>query len=285
VKISIVGYTGFIGKHLHGRFKDKGSVNAFNTVELPFNSKELNPRIRNQDVIYWVASSVRPNSSQSNLDRIESELYGWSNFLKLLQPAPPKKLVFLSSGGCVYKAGIPPFSETNATEGTNAYGKLKVEMEEILQESKIPFTILRVANVYGPGQPVGRGQGVIAEWANSIALNEPLPLFGSSSIKRDFVNVDDVCDAIEAAARFDCDSIFNVGSGEAIALKDLFTLFKKITGLNLQLAQSESREIDREIYFLDISHAKNSLNWEPKISLEDGLRIVLRERGIPPHQW
>lgn len=282
MKISIVGHTGFIGQHLHKRLKDNHEISGFNSVELPFRAKDLNPKIRNQDVIYWLATSVNPNTAEADSAQIELELEGWDRFLNLLQAAPPKKLVFLSSGGCVYKAGIPPFSENSPTEGTNAYGKLKIQMENLLLRSKIPHTILRVANVYGPGQPIGRGQGVIAEWTSSIAMNRPIPLFGSSSVKRDFIFIDDVCDAIQVGARYLNDSIFNIGSGKAVALQDIYELLREITNLNLRLVRYESRKIDREAYFLDISKAIHLLNWEPKITIDRGLRIVLDEKGLFP---
>jgi UDP-glucose 4-epimerase len=278
--ISVVGYTGFIGRHLHNRLKGKHDISGFNSSELPFYVNELNPKIKNQDVIYWLATSVNPNSAEDHSAEVSFELESWSKFLKLLLAAPPKKLVFLSSGGCVYKDGPPPFLENSPTEGTNAYGRLKLEMEHVLRESKIPYTILRVANVYGPGQPIGRGQGVIAEWTNSIAANEPLPLFGSSTVKRDFIYLDDVCNAIEAGSKYMDDSIFNIGSGKAVPLQDLYSLLKEITGSDLKLAQYGSRKVDRETYYLDISKATHGLNWKPKVSMEHGLRIVLDERGV-----
>ena len=228
---------------------------------------------------------MNPNTAEDRASQVSFELESWSNFLRLLLAAPPKKLVFLSSGGCVYKDGPPPFSENSPTEGTNAYGRLKIEMENVLRESKIPYTILRVANVYGPGQPIGRGQGVIAEWANSIAVNEPLPLFGSSSIKRDFIYLDDVCNAIEAGSKYMKDSIFNVGSGKAVPLQDLYSLFREITGSDLKLAQYGSRKVDRGTYYLDISKANHELNWKPKVSMEYGLRMVLNEKGVVLSQW
>lgn len=280
MRVAIVGNTGFIGGHLQKRFIHIHELELFNSSFPVLNSGRLNNKLDGIDVVIWAASKNNPRIALESPELVDQELGSWKAFLEALLDAPPKKIIFLSSGGCVYDQGNPPFFENQLAFGTNSYGRLKIEMEDALKESGLNYLIFRVANVYGPKQPVGRGQGVIAEWINSFSSNRPLSIIGSEESRRDYLYIDDLSRAIALGLNIDYSTTLNIGSGTSTSLNELFALFEKLSGKNLEKNHLSGREIDRDAYFLEISKAKEVLNWTPSYSLENGLKVCLDAKNI-----
>lgn len=69
--------------------------------------------------------------------------------------------------------------------------------------------------------------------------------------------------------------VYNLGSGVGTSLRELVGILSKIAGKDLDYVQSPARVSDRAGYFLDISKIKTDLGWEPKVSIEEGLRRCL----------
>jgi UDP-glucose 4-epimerase len=282
LKIGIVGSNGFIGKNLCAYFKsagtdfiDLGRVKIANELDTKRDSS-----IGLVDSIIWTASTVNPKNAEIASDLVKIEITNWKLFLdyvKALQNLESKeiRIVFLSSGGCVYDAGIPPYFVGDSTCGINEYGKMKVAMERLLIDSQMPYTILRIANAYGPDQPFGRGQGVMAEWNNSLRNQQSLKVFGSTNKIRDYIHIDDVVKAINLAANLQNSAILNVGSGEGVRLEQVMYFYKKHFGKNIDFQFTPDRKIDRQGYWLDIHKTQEMLKWNPCIELESGIKKML----------
>src|SRR5262249_41635234 len=131
-----------------------------------------------------------------------------------------KRIVFVSSGGTVYGAAKEiPTPETAPTDPITAYGigKLMIEKYLALHERLhgLSFRVLRVANPFGPFQQSDKGQGLIAALLARALRGEPIEIWGDGSVVRDYVFVEDVIDALQAAARDEsAERIFNIGSEE-----------------------------------------------------------------------
>jgi UDP-glucose 4-epimerase len=273
--IGVVGSKGFIGSELVRHLDELGyRVLPFDSNNRPFsNTLGLNRSISFCDTLIWCASRVTPYSAEANPNALRSELSEWKSFISSLEALPISPfIIFLSSGGCAYEAGTPPFSEHNLARGSNQYGKHKIALEEYLQQSALEGSILRLANVYGPTARTGRGQGVVTEWFNSI-LNGTSPLvYGPMDSVRDYVYIDDVLRAIHQSVIRKEDSTFNISSGTPTSLNEIWEIIKFISCTKLNLEAHGSRTVDRMDYYLDISKAKKYLDWEPQISIEDGLK-------------
>jgi len=277
--IAIVGSNGFIGKHLCQYFLGRSyKIRRFDS-RFPFDltKSQVLRDLEGIDIIIWAASRVNPMIAEKSPEITLDEYQSWVDTLALLKLAKwDGKLIFLSSGGSVYDSGITPYKETDGASGSNAYGKLKSKMESELQVSGLHYIVLRVANVYGPFQKLGRGQGVLAEWLNCFKNNAPLLVFGSENSYRDYINVLDVCRGIESVFNIDFSDTFNLGSGVATSLGDLLKIFKDCAGKEIEVIEHASREYDRHGFFLDLRKFQMHTNWEPTVDLATGISRLLK---------
>ncbi len=283
-KISIVGPHGFIGQHLVSALSVGASLELYPRSRSIFENDcevRLSQQFLESDVIFWLASSVTPRSAEIYRLDTEREQIQFRKFVSALESSHNEysspKVVYLSSGGCIYTEDSPPFDESRESAGLNAYGKHKKSMEELLQKSKLNHLILRVANIYGSGQPIGRGQGVIAEWVNSISENLPINVFGRLDLKRDFLYIDDLVSALRLCVDSQSIGIINIGSGYSTSLEEIKMTIELILGRKLTVNRIAPRTFDRLEYYLDISKAKLCLSWEPKVTLKQGLTTLLKD--------
>jgi UDP-glucose 4-epimerase len=278
-KIVIVGGRGFIGRSLSKKLEISGQeVLILDRLNPAVSSNELSKQIEGANTVVWLAARVNPILAELRPDLIELEISEWRVFLSLLQAHNiSAKVVYLSSGGCVYSDSKTPFTELSQAHGINEYGRLKVRMEESLQVTELPFTILRVSNVYGHGQPHGRGQGVIAEWGNALKTRKNLKVYGPLNSFRDYIHIDDVCEAIIQVIKLeDQRHVFNLGSGIPTHLGEILEIFLSIGIDPNQISHDQKRTFDRSGYYLDISKLTGALNWKPKIPIMLGLKAILQ---------
>ena len=140
-------------------------------------------------------------------------------------------------------------------------------MEEILRDSGLQRTVLRKSNVFGPNQPISRGQGVISEWMHSIKHGLALTLYGPDEISRDFIFVEDLIAALTKCISIKQEAaIYNVGSGVISTLKQVLIILQGVTKIAFQVNNLPKRSIDRIAIELDISLAKIDLSWKPGYS-------------------
>ena len=279
--IAIVGSNGFIGKNLCQYFlRHSYEIRQFNSRS-PFdlNDSLLLSELESIDAIVWAASRVNPTIAEKSPELALEEYQSWVDTLRLLQLANWKgKLIFLSSGGCVYDSGISPYKETDGAKGSNAYGRLKSQMESELQISDLKYTIFRVSNVYGPFQRHGRGQGVLAEWLNCFDNDIPLIVFGNESNYRDYINVLDVCKGIHSIFDIDGSDTYNLGSGIGTTIEKLLKVFKHCAGQDIDVIYHSNRDIDRNGFYLDVEKLKKTTNWKPTVDIEVGISSLFETR-------
>ena len=282
MKVAIIGDTGFIGSRLvdHLTSRDLKTI-GFNSSNRPISSSgNLIHEVTASDGIVWAAGRINPTIAQSDLQLADEEYDEWCCFIDQLEKSDfcklGKKIVFLSSGGCVYDYSDNPLNEEAPAFGSNQYGRAKLKMESRIQKSELNYTILRVSNVYGPGQKTGKGQGVIAEWLRSSKSGEPLRVFGKLEDARDYLHVDDLCNAILVSIHNSFSGVLNVGSGVPTTLKQLVEIFTNVLGSDVKIEVQPSRDSDRKNYSLDISMAFSILGWEPNIEISLGVSDLIR---------
>ena len=278
-EVSIIGSNGFIGSSLVSFLqKENKKLQLFESESTYIDDfGQLKENIANSEIIVWCASKVNPISAQNNSELVKDEIEIWKNFVKYIARNSDKspELIFMSTGGCIYSGENPPFREDAEANGSNIYGKMKSDMEKILITSGLKYKILRVANVYGPGQPSGRGQGVIAEWVNRIRNAEPIEIFGNLENSRDFLHVQDLNLAISQLIKISGNQILNIGSGKATKLNELLQIFNSKSNSKIEVAYSDARTVDRSEYWLDISKMRQLTTWQPRINLKSGILEIL----------
>ena len=150
----------------------------------------------------------------------------------------------------------------------------------------IRYSIARITNPYGPGQPQGRtAYGIINRMIHLAIANGVLTIYGDGLQQRDYVHVDDVADALIAIATSDAADgrLYNVASGTGISLIDLARQITSIAGAG-RIEHVEwpalAAQIETGDFIADVSRIHDELGWQPRISLRDGLeRTVSFYRG------
>ena len=282
-KVLVVGASGFIGRALTDDLRKDFEVigvsgrHSWESIEiqaLKFGSIKK---------VFWCASAANPIQAENQpalvLDEIRSLQKLVSNIKSDANNELPK-IIFLSSAGCTYTSSILPFKETYVAQGTNAYGRMKIKQEEILSASGIPHLILRIGNVYGPGQLAGRGQGLIANLVEKYLYSEPVEIFGDISSSRDYIYISDVIKAIVGLS-LKSEGVFNIGSGSGTSIKDLLEIFEFVSGSSLRVIRLGQRVSDRYSYYLDISKIKSEINWIPEVAFPNGIKSTIESWKNP----
>jgi len=191
-----------------------------------------------------------------------------------------KKVVFAGSGGTLY--GTPkqiPTKESSAQHPESPYGVAKKAVGDYLHYYKeiqgLDYTILALANVYGPRQDPHGEAGVVAIFAGRLLAGETPTIFGDGNQTRDFVFVDDVVDAFARARSAGSGLLANIGTGTETTVNDLFATMARLTafGEPAEYAPARPGELPRSA--LDPALAGAELGWKPLHPLEDGLDRTL----------
>lgn len=304
MNILVIGGTGFIGQHLCGALADDHRVFLFarhspinQLASSPGNSQQLilgditqsysvDNACANIDCIVYLASTVIP--STSNLDPvfdIQSNLVGAVNVLNAAIKNKVHRLVFLSSGGTVYGRGSgASLKETDLEFPLCSYGIIKLATEKYIHMFHdlhgLSYSILRVSNPYGPGYRLDKPHGAVGFFVEKILNEEPIDVWGDGTVERDFVYIKDVVDAIKKAIYTDSKSLLvNIGSGVSTSLNDLITLIGIEAAKFPIIRYLPARSFDVQKSLLDISAAKEILNWSPEIKLSEGIALTLKERS------
>ncbi len=275
-KILITGSGGFVGKNLIRFLKDY-SFQIIETKDKSFDLKlnESWEQIEKCDyLIHLAGKSFVPNSWEEPAKFIENNILLITNALEYCK-VNKTKLIFLSSylyGNCKKL----PIKENSPIEATNPYALSKLLSEKLCYFYKNNFQvnniILRVFNLYGPGQPKDY---LLSKITNQVK-NENIIKVDSLSPKRDYVYIDDLCSAIVKAINYKGDeNIFNIGSGKSYSVKEIIDFIQNIYGTSFDIKEKEiirKNEILNTI--ADINLAKKELGWFPIYDLKEGLKKI-----------
>lgn len=179
---------------------------------------------------------------------------------------------------------VPLASSAAQTEPrpTNIYAATKLAQEHILAAwaaaHDANLSVLRLQNVYGPGQSLTNSYtGIVALFARQACERRALEVYEDGRIVRDFVYVDDVVEALFAAiARPAIESrCLDIGSGIPITIHELARQVAAICDAPEPVVVGKFRDGDVRAAQCDIEPAKTELDWRPKWSIDEGLRALL----------
>jgi UDP-glucuronate 4-epimerase len=193
----------------------------------------------------------------------------------------------LASTGSSYGAVTPvPFQETAAADRPLAPYPASKRAMELFAHSyahlwKLPITILRFFNVYGPH---GRPDMMPWKWAQQIHRGEPITLYNNGRLKRDWTYVDDIVDGFLAALdRPFAYEIINLGCGCPVENTRFVEVLEELLGRKAKIIDTPCPPSEPTITYADTAKAKELLGYEPKVGIEEGLaRFVnwLREERL-----
>jgi UDP-glucose 4-epimerase len=183
-----------------------------------------------------------------------------------------KKIIFASSAA-VYGDSSIAVTENSETNPLSPYGASKLLAENKIKEmaeNNLNYVILRIFNVYGKRQNK-QYAGVISNFAENISKDKPLVIYGDGLQTRDFVSINDVVDAFDAAVKTKSSGVYNIASGKSIPVKELAEMFCDITGKKIQIRFKPAKKEDIRYSMVNISKAQKELGFSPKVNLKDGL--------------
>jgi len=274
VRCLVLGAGGFLGSALCVALRDQGAVvHAYGRglsaappnggalwTEATFeDAPALAAALRGQELVFHLLSSSLPESSNRNpAADVVAQVVPSILLLELCRAARVRKVVFASSGGTVY--GIPavvPTPEGAGTAPITAYGINKLMVERYLELFRhlygLDYHVLRIANLYGPGQSPFKKQGVVAAMLHRALSGFAIELWGTGEVTRDFIHVDDVSNAFMAAAQYDGPHrTMNVGSGQGRSLNQLVADVRDVLRQPaLEVVRKSARAADVPVSVLD----------------------------------
>jgi UDP-glucose 4-epimerase len=317
----ITGGLGFIGSNLAVRLANLGARVTLVDAMIPeyggnlFNIEPVRDRVtvnfsdvcdrlamnwlvKGQDFVFHLAGQVSHVMSMTDpFADIEFNIKGTAVVMEAVRQHNPRaKVVFTGTRGQYGPATQLPVSEMAPTNPKAIYEVSNLTAEKIIQvyhqTHGIPAVMLRLTNIYGPRGQMKHSQYGVVNWFVRQALDgEPIRVFGTGRILRDFVYVDDCVEAILAAAGCDdaVGEIFNVGWDRPTSFLELArTLARLCPGCTWHFAPFSPERAAQEPgdYYSDITKIRTVVGWEPRTDLEHGLRETLDYcRQYRHHYW
>ena len=130
--------------------------------------------------------------------------------------------------------------------------------------------IVRIFNTYGPRMRLGDGR-VVPNFITQALRGEALTVYGDGSQTRSFCFVDDLVEGIVRLLRSDCTQPVNLGNPHELSVREFAETIIQLTGSSSPIAFKPLPVDDPKVRQPDVSAARQILDWEPRVSLEDGL--------------
>lgn len=299
MKCLILGGAGFIGSNLAAHLLERGvQVSVMDSqperlaamqARLPKlvchcgsaeQSTFLAEIISGQDVLVYLIHTTIPSVSEEDpgYDAV-SNIRMLLAVINAAGKAGVRRIVQSSSGGTVYgRANSVPISESHPTDPLCAYGISKLAIEKYVRlycsRLDIESVVLRVANPFGPGQALRAAQGAVSVFLGRMMNGEPIEIWGDGNVVRDYIYIQDVVEAFEAAALKPLNEphpVLNIGTGVGTSLRELIEILESVSGLRAEVSYRPARALDVPTNVLDIRYARQLLDFAPRFSLRDGL--------------
>jgi UDP-glucose 4-epimerase len=296
----ITGGAGFLGAALsnrlvrqghHVRVLDDLSTGNPNSLspDIHFSRGDINDRpklwtlLQDIDCVYHLAARVSvPESILFPRDYNQVNVGGTATLMEAARDAGTPRVILASSGAIYGNQAGPLMSEAMMPNPGSPYAVSKLSAEWYVRTigalSGIETLCLRIFNAYGPGQRIPPSHApVIPNFIRQSMQNGTLVFHGDANQTRDYVYVDDVVNALVAAASVQGVNgrVINVGSGTETSIRDLAKVVIGITGgdpeevYNTRISGGVSRMC------ADISLAREKLDYMPLVPLEMGVRLTL----------
>ncbi len=298
-KVIITGGAGFIGSYLaeylikkknysitivdnleNGSIKNiKDIANKVKFIKADISKKGNWDKIfKNTHTVFHLAALSDIVPSIENPEKyFAANVQGTLNILSVVKKYNIKKLVYSASSSCYGLNKNYPTKETTVSKPVYPYALTKKIGEDLVMHwSKIyniNCTSLRLFNVYGPRVRNLNSYGAMfGVFLSQKLANKPLTVVGNGKQSRDFTYVTDVCEAFYKVSinKKTFGEIYNVGTGKSVTINKIVDL------LNSKSIHLPKRPGEPDKTHADVSKIKKEIKWKPKISIEDGVNIMLK---------
>lgn len=270
--VVVTGHRGFIGQHLVRALKAKCKEVILPDGDVK-NAKSWGHAF---DVVYHLAAAMPGQFAKEPCRGFSVNVDGT---LQVLEACRKQKaqMVFVSTCG-VYSPGISgAVSEEDLLKPPSPYAQSKL-MGEMLCRSyaehlNVPSIVLRLFNVYGAGQQ----PPFLIPYLIQCALHKKQALVKHLHSERDFIDVSDVIQALlKAACATPSFGVYNIGWGKTYSVQQVLNLLGDLLERPIDWACDATVADPQPSIYADIECAKRELGWYPKITLDQGLRELIR---------
>jgi UDP-glucose 4-epimerase len=298
----ITGAAGFLGSALANRLAREGhQVRGLDDLstgdpqslspDVMFTRGDVNDRpklwtlLQDVDCVYHLAARVLV---------AESVLYpreyngvnvgGTVSLMEAMRDVGVRRVVLISSGAVYGDQSVQPLKETAPLNPRSPYAVSKLCAEYYVRTIgdlwNIETVSLRVFNAYGPGQHLPPSHPpVIPNFLRQAVRGGTLVIHSDGSQTRDYVYIDDVVNAMVAAAtaRTVNRIVINIGAGTETSVRELANLVLKVTNSNAEVIINPRTDPGVSRMCADLTLAREKLGYQPRVSLAEGLRLTLEK--------
>jgi dTDP-glucose 4,6-dehydratase len=304
-KVLVTGGCGFIGSNFIKHMLEEYDYNIYNVDKLTYAGKTTNlggwighhnyhfiqgdinnywfirhiiDKFEIDTIINFAAETHVDRSIESSDEFIQTNINGTHTLLKMLHEFPIEKFIQISTDE-VYGTLTEedePFTEDTPLAPNSPYASSKTSADllcrSFYETYKYPIVITRCSNNYGPNQYSEKLIPLMIEKAKN---NEKLPVYGDGRNIRDWIHVQDHCEAIDVVLhKGEIGEVYNIGGEcEKRNIEIVNTIVDNLSG---EIEYVEDRKGHDWRYAMDISKIKNELGWKPTIKFEEGIGELLK---------
>jgi UDP-glucose 4-epimerase len=315
VKVLVTGGGGFIGSNLGRALVQRGDEvrvldnfstgNRTNLAELANEVEVVEGELRSYERVHAATRGVEvvfhqgalpsvPRSVQDPLTTGAVNVEGTLNVLLAARDEGVRRIVFASSSSVYGNSGDLPRIESSNPDPISPYGVSKLAAERYCVSFSRVYALetvaLRYFNVFGPNQdPTSQYSAVIPRFLTAIADGRPVSIYGDGGQQRDFTYVDNVVEAnlLAAEAKDASGAVLNIATGRPTSVNQLADVIGTLLDRTVEREQHPARAGDVRDSWADIGRAREVLGWEPRVSLETGLRLAAEafvSRSVPAQE-
>lgn len=306
-KLLVCGAAGFIGRNMAEYFAENEAFDVYGTYfqERPLdnpkikmmeadltNKKDVERALRDMDIIIQAAATTSGAKDITEKPYYHVTDNALMNSL-LLRAAFENNLAHFIFFSCtvMYQSSDTPLSENDFDANEEmvpkyfGVGWTKVYIEKMCEfYSRIgntKYTVIRHSNIYGPYDKFDLEKSHVFGATMTKVMTSPpggeVVVWGEGSEARDLLYVSDLVDFVEKTIEKQSSQfgLYTVGLGEAVSVSDLVKKIIEQSGKNLRISYDTTKPTIKTSLYLDCSKAKRELGWEPKISLQEGIRKTM----------
>jgi len=300
-RVLVTGGGGFIGSNLVRGLLERGDqvrvLDNFSTgnrgnlvglddVEIVEGELRSYERVHNATrgvelVFHLGALPSVPRSVQDPLTTSAVNVEGTLNVLLAARDEGIRRVVFASSSSVYGNSGELPRVETANPDPISPYGVAKLAAERYCVSFSRVYPLetiaLRYFNVFGPNQdPRSQYAAVVPRFISEAAAGRPVPIYGDGSQSRDFTYVANVVEAtiLAADAADGSGAIVNVATGRSVTVNELADAVGEVLARPVEKHYRDARPGDVSHSWADVRAAEALLGWQPRVTLEEGLRLT-----------
>ncbi len=307
MKYLITGGAGFLGSALANRLaRDGHQVRVLDDLstgdpqvlspDIYFSRGDVNDRpklwslLQDVDCVYHLAARVSvPESLLYPREYNTANVGGTVTLMEAMRDVGVRRVVFISSGAVYGEQINQPVKEDAVPNPRSPYAVSKLASEYYVRTIGglwgIETVSLRVFNAFGPGQHAPAAHApVIPLYLRQAQQEGTLVVHGDGNQTRDYVYVDDAVNAMAAASIAPAinNLVINVGSGVETSMRELVRLVIAITGSHPEVVYNPRTEGGVSRLRADLTLAAQTLDYQPQINLETGLRMMLERVAKTP---